>query len=344
MRQAAARGEKKIMFGAVLGDIVGSPYEKSADNIKTKDFPLFSERSRFTDDSVMTLAVAHAFLETGYSTEELSIREELISSMQAFGRRHPFAGYGARFSQWLRSPRPRPYNSFGNGSAMRVSSVGWLFHDLAKVRQMARLSAEVTHNHPEGIKGAEAVASAIFLARTGSSKDQIRAHIESKYRYDLSRTTDEIRPAYALRRAADDVDPVFARRHTAGDTDSIFALRRMADDTDSVNALRPRGDDNCTASAHKRTGDDAGSVYENTLTCMGSVPEAITAFLCGENFEDVLREAVSLGGDSDTIAAIAGSIAEAFYGIPDNLKAKCYDYLTDDLAAVLRTFEEAVGC
>lgn len=331
MRQAAARGEKKIMFGAVLGDIVGSPYEKSADNIKTKDFPLFSERSRFTDDSVMTLAVAHAFLETGYSTEELSIREELISSMQAFGRRHPFAGYGARFSQWLRSPRPRPYNSFGNGSAMRVSSVGWLFHDLAKVRQMARLSAEVTHNHPEGIKGAEAVASAIFLARTGSSKDEIRAHIESKYRYDLSRTTDEIRPAYALRRAADDADPV-------------FALPRMADDTDSVYGLCHRGDDNCTASAHKRTGDDVVSVYENTLTCMGSVPEAITAFLCGENFEDVLREAVSLGGDSDTIAAIAGSIAEAFYGIPDNLRAKCYDYLTDDLAAVLRSFEEAVGC
>jgi len=331
VRQAAARGEKKIMFGAVLGDIVGSPYEKSADNIKTKDFPLFSERSRFTDDSVMTLAVAHAFLETGYSTEELSIREELISSMQAFGRRHPFAGYGARFSQWLRSPRPRPYNSFGNGSAMRVSSVGWLFHDLAKVRQMARLSAEVTHNHPEGIKGAEAVASAIFLARTGSSKDEIRAHIESKYRYDLSRTTDEIRPAYALRRAADDADPV-------------FALPRMADDTDSVYGLCHRGDDNCTASAHKRTGDDVVSVYENTLTCMGSVPEAITAFLCGENFEDVLREAVSLGGDSDTIAAIAGSIAEAFYGIPDNLRAKCYDYLTDDLAAVLRSFEEAVGC
>ncbi len=266
------------MFGAILGDIVGSPYERPANNILTKDFPLFSERSRFTDDTVMTLAVADAFLEIGYSTEELSIRETLIRSMQRFGRRHPDAGYGKHFAQWLISPRPHPYGSYGNGSAMRVSSVGWLFHDLAKVRQMARLSADVTHDHPEGIKGAEAVASAIFLARTGHSKEEIREHIESRFKYDLSRTVDEIRPTYTFQ-----------------------------------------------------------------LSCMESVPEAITAFLDGNDFEDVLRTAVSLGGDSDTIAAIAGSIAEAYYGVPDFLKKECYEYLTDDLADVLRSFEEAIG-
>ncbi len=265
------------MFGAIFGDIVGSPYEFPGNNIKTKHFPLFSECSRITDDTVMTLAVADAFLETGYSTEELSIRETLIRSMQAFGRAHPDAGYGARFADWLRSPRPQPNNSFGNGSAMRVSSVGWLFHDLAKVRQMARLSADVSHNHPEGIKGAEAVASAIFLARTGASKDEIRAHIEQKFRYDLSRTIDSIRLS-----------------------------------------------------------------YQYGVTCAETVPEAIMAFLEGQDFEDVIRTAVSLGGDSDTIAAIAGSMAEAFFGVPDHLKKKCYDYLTEDLAAVLRAFEEAV--
>lgn len=261
-----------------MGDIVGSPYERPADNIRTKDFPLFSERSRFTDDTVMTLAVADAFLEIGYSTEELSIRETLIRSMQRYGRRHPDAGYGRRFSTWLMSPWPQPYGSYGNGSAMRVSSVGWLFNDLAKVRQMARLSADITHNHPEGIKGAEAVASAVFLARSGYSKEAIREHIESKFKYDLRRTVDDSRPAYTYR-----------------------------------------------------------------LSCMDTVPEAITAFLDGEDFEDVLRTAVSLGGDSDTIASIAGSIAEAYYGVPDFLKIECFEYLTDDLATVLRSFEEAVG-
>jgi ADP-ribosylglycohydrolase len=266
------------MFGAIIGDIVGSQYERPEENIRTKDFPLFSERSRFTDDTVMTLAVADAFLEMGYSTEELSVRGALIHSMQKFGRRHPHAGYGANFSKWLTSPRPQPYGSYGNGSAMRVSSVGWLFHDLAKVRQMARLSADVTHNHPEGIKGAEAVASAIFLARRGSSKEAIREHIESRFKYDLSRTVDELRPTYTYH-----------------------------------------------------------------LSCMKTVPEAITAFLDGEDFEDVLRTAVSLGGDSDTIAAIAGSIAEAFYGVPDLLKDECFEYLTDDLTAVLQAFEQAIG-
>ncbi|HHW94178.1 MAG TPA: ADP-ribosylglycohydrolase family protein [Clostridiaceae bacterium] len=266
------------MFGAIIGDIIGSPYERPANNIRTKDFPLFSERSRFTDDTVMTLAVADAFFEIGYSTEELSIRETLIRSMQKFGRRHPNTGYGKHFMKWLTSPWPQPYGSYGNGSAMRVSSVGWLFHDLAKVRQMARLSADVSHNHPEGIKGAEAVASAIFLARTGSSKEEIREYIEVRFKYDLSRTIDDIRPTYTYH-----------------------------------------------------------------LSCMETVPEAITAFLEGEDFEDVLRTAVSLGGDSDTITAIAGSIAEAYYGVPDLLKNECFDYLTDDLIAVLQSFEQAIS-
>ena len=175
------------MYGAILGDIIGSPYEFDMGN-KSKEFLLFSKNSMFTDDTVMTIAVAEAFMDA--PDDEESIRKRLIQSMQRWGHRYPNAGYGLRFSDWLDSDDPQPFNSWGNGSAMRVSSIAWLFDDLGTVRRMARISAEVTHNHQEGIKGAEATASAIFLARTGSSKADIKAYIEAQFGYDLSLLLD----------------------------------------------------------------------------------------------------------------------------------------------------------
>ena len=264
------------MYGAILGDIIGSPYEFDQ-GYKMKDFPLFSRNSEFTDDSVMTLAVADAFLSLPPEASEVEIRRFLVRSMQTYGRKYPYAGYGGMFHRWLRDTNPQPYGSYGNGSAMRVSSVGWLFDDLQTVRHMARLSAEVTHNHPEGIKDAEATASAIYLARTGSTKAEIKAYIEANFHYDLSRTCDEIRPTY---------------RHVE--------------------------------------------------SCQETVPESITAFLEGESFEDVIRTAVSLGGDCDTLTCIAGSIAEGFYGVPEELKQQCRERLPEDLRKVLRRLEEAL--
>lgn len=259
------------MYGAILGDIIGSPYEFDMGS-KTKEFPLFSKRSTFTDDSVMTIAVAEAFL--GVPDDDEVIRKRLIDAMQKYGALYPHAGYGLRFSDWLDSEAPMPYNSWGNGSAMRVSAVAWLYNDLETVRHMARLSAEVTHNHPEGIKGAEATASAIFLARTGYTKDRIRQYIENEFSYALNRTCDEIRPT-----------------------------------------------------------------YHHVESCMETVPEAITAFLEGDSFEDVIRTAVSLGGDCDTLTCIAGSIAEAFYGVSDDLKKECMSRLPQDLLEVLIRFD-----
>ena len=255
------------MYGAILGDIIGSPYEFDCGN-KSKEFPLFVKNSVFTDDTVMTVAVAEAFL--GAPDDDMEIRYRLVKAMQRYGKCYPHAGYGLRFSRWLRTRHPEPYNSWGNGSAMRVSAVAWLYQDLETVRSMARLSAEVTHNHPEGIKGAEATASAIFLARTGKTKAEIKAYIEENFHYDLSRTCDEIRPAY---------------RHVE--------------------------------------------------SCQETVPEAITAFLEGESFEDVIRTAVSLGGDCDTLACIAGSIAEGFYGVPEELKAECRNRIPREFADIL---------
>ena len=258
------------MYGAILGDIIGSPYEFDRGN-KSKVFPLFSEDSTFTDDTVMTLAVADAFMDL--QQEGHGARKKLIASMKAFGRMFPNAGYGIRFAMWLFSEEEAPYGSWGNGSAMRVASIAWLYDDIKSVRAAARLSAEVTHNHPEGIKGAEATASAIFLARTGSTKAQIKDYIEENFGYDLSRTCDEIRPYY---------------RHVE--------------------------------------------------SCQETVPEAITAFLEGESFEDVIRTAVSLGGDCDTLTCIAGSIAEGFYGVPEELKQECRNRLPEELKAVLDRF------
>ena len=260
------------MYGAILGDMIGAPYEFDRGN-KSKEFPLFCEHSCFTDDSVMTIAVAEALLDCRFRDDE-NIRAGLIDSMRKWGRKYPNAGYGAKFVRWLRAKDPQPYDSYGNGSAMRVSPAGWLVDTLEETRRMARFTAEVTHNHPEGIKGAEATASAIFLARTGCSKEEIREYTVQEFGYDLSRTSDEIRPGY----------------------------------------------------------------YHNE-SCQKTVPEAITAFLEGEDFEDVIRTAVSLGGDCDTLTCIAGSIAEAFYGVPAVLKAECRDRLPEDMLRVLDCFD-----
>ena len=262
------------MYGAILGDIICSPYEFDMGD-KTKDFPLFSDKSYFTDDTVMTIAVAEAFI--GAPDDENLIRQRLVHSMQKWGHRYPGAGYGIRFNCWLNSENPQPYNSWGNGSAMRVAPVAWLYHHLDAVRRIARISAEVTHNHPEGIKGAEATAASIFLARTGHSKPEIKSYIENEFHYDLSRTCDEIRPA-----------------------------------------------------------------YYHVESCQETVPEAITAFLEGNSFEDVIRTAVSLGGDCDTLTCIAGSIAEGFYGVPETLKVECRNRLDPALLNVLDHFTELI--
>lgn len=264
------------MYGAILGDIIGSPYEFDQGN-KSKTFPLFSQQSTYTDDTVMTIAVAEAFMDA--PDDDVIIRQRLIETMHRYGRMYPDAGYGGRFAMWLFLDGTEPYNSFGNGSAMRVSSAAWLYNDLDTIRRMARLSAEVTHNHPEGITGAEATASAIFLARTDSSKAEIKAYIEDQFGYDLSRSCDEIRPG-----------------------------------------------------------------YYHVESCQETVPEAITAFLEGDSFEDVIRTAVSLGGDCDTLTCIAGAIAEGFYGVPEELKKECYNRLPKPLWDVLMRFDDYWKC
>ena len=261
------------MYGALLGDIIGSPYEFSEGH-KTKDFPLLSAYSTFTDDSVMTIAVAEALMNTRNKGEE-ETKAALTASMQKWGRRYPRAGYGGRFWQWLAEQYPAPYNSWGNGSAMRVSATGWLYDTLEETLEKAIWSAEVTHNHPEGIKGAEATAAAIFLARTGKTKEEIKAYIEETFSYDLSRSCDEIRPGYHF-----------------------------------------------------------------DVSCQGSVPEAIICFLEGKDYIDTVRSAVSLGGDTDTQACIAGGIAEAIYEIPEDLKKACRLILKPDMSEVLDRFEE----
>ncbi len=264
------------MYGAILGDIIGSPYEFDRGD-KTKDFPLFSKTSRFTDDTVMTIAVAEALLNAKGQSDG-QIKAELVRCMRKWGAEYPYAGYGKSFSKWLKSSDPKPYRSYGNGSAMRVSAAGWLYDTIEKTRRIARLTAEVTHNHPEGIKGAESVAAAIFLARTDHTKEEIKEYIIKEFHYDLSRTCDEIRPAY---------------RHDE--------------------------------------------------TCQKTVPEAITSFLEGENFEDVIKTAVSLGGDCDTLACIAGSIAEAFYGVSVALEAECKARIPKDMRDILERFDAARG-
>ena len=252
------------MLGAILGDIVGSPYEFDHNNYKHKDFPLLSEKSHFTDDTVMTVAVAVGLIDGKGLPERTfcAVQHE----MRFWGREYPHAGYGGMFRRWLHAENPKPYGSFGNGSAMRVAAAGWLFDTLDKTLEMAKVTAEVTHNHPEGIKGAQATAAAIFLARTGHSKPEIKQYVEQTFGYDLNRTCDEIRPT-----------------------------------------------------------------YHHVETCQETVPEAIIAFLESVSFEDALRNAVSLGGDSDTLACITGGIAEAFYGMPQELRDETLKRLPEDI-------------
>lgn len=280
------------MIGAIVGDIVGSVYEWN--NIKTKDFPLFREDCFFTDDTIMTCAVAEAIMEGG-------TRDAFIDAMKKYGRMYPDAGYGGRFGAWLRSDSREPYNSFGNGSAMRVSPCAWVMDCgfCARTgmwptvgRNRATLSAQVTHDHPEGVKGAAAVADAIFMCRyhfggwhgeyerpisdqSEQCKEHIRKHIQLEYSYDLSRTLDEIRPGYQFNE-----------------------------------------------------------------TCQETVPQAIIAFLESRDFEDAIRNAISLGGDSDTLAAITGSTAEAAYGVPDWIEEKALSYLDVPLLDVVNRWKQ----
>ena len=258
------------MLGAIIGDIAGSVYEFN--NIKSEDFPLLEDRCFFTDDSVMTVAVAEALLNG--KRDEKKTEACMVKAMKKYGKAFPNAGYGGRFSGWLESKEPKPYGSYGNGSAMRVSPVAWYFHSLEKVEKFAEISARVTHDHPEGIKGVKAVAVAIFMARNGRDKDYIKRYLELKYRYDFSRTLDEIRPTYQF--------------------------------------------------------DE---------TCQGTVPVALEAFFEAESFEDTIRKAISVGGDSDTVAAIAGSVAEAVYPIPKEMPERPKSFLGKKLLALLKKWD-----
>lgn len=257
------------MLGAVVGDIIGSTYEFI--NMKDYNFELMPHGSCFTDDTVMTIAVAHWL---AHYDEEGLTKEQLISTMQELGRKYPFAGYGSSFNCWLWSENPQPYDSWGNGAAMRVSPVGLYAETLEEALVLAKRTAEVSHNHPEGIKGAQAVASAVWMAKHGHSKEEIRDYITDKFHYNLQRTIDEIRP-----------------------------------------------------------------IYQRDVSCQGSVPEAIICFLEGKNFEDVVRLAVSLGGDADTMACIAGSLAACIYHIPESIEEECKKLLPFPLYAKMCGFE-----
>ena len=264
------------MLGAIIGDTVGSVYEFN--NIKTTKFPLFDPRCNYTDDSVMTMAVADWLL-----TDPQHGMDTLETSFLNFAQKYPcpMGGYGPGFYRWLFEPetfvegKRHPYNSFGNGAAMRCSANGWMFDTLEETERVAGLSAAITHSHPEGIKGAQSTAAAIFMARNGKSKEEIRNYISTKYGYNLNRTCEEIRPVY---------------------------------DWDS--------------------------------SCQGTVPEAMVAFLDSTDFESALRLAVSLGGDSDTLACITGGIAEAFYkNIPDSIALKIWELIPEDFKAIFRAME-----
>ncbi len=257
------------MIGAIVGDIVGSRFEWN--NIKTKEFSLFTDACRPTDDTNMTLAVAKAILECDGNYETLS--EKAAKCMREVGRRYPDCGFGGMFSRWLKSDDMGDYNSFGNGSAMRVSPCGFAANSLPEAIMLSESVTKVTHSHPEGLKGAEAITKAIFMARNGSSKEEIRECISEMY--NLNFTLDDIREE-----------------------------------------------------------------YEFDVSCQGSVPQAIVAFLESESFEDAIRNAVSIGGDSDTIAAMTGAVAEAYYGVPGDIREKAESYLDDYQLGILMEFEK----
>lgn len=252
------------MLGAIAGDIIGSWYEFHA--IKTKEFELFPPKSKFTDDTTLSMAIAKSILED----------EPYLNNVVDFGLRYFDVGYGGFFKKWLKGEEHEPYNSWGNGSAMRVSPIAWAFDNEEQVLKEARKSAEITHNHPEGIKGAEATALAIFMARMGKTKEEIRERITEDFEYDLSRTVDEIRPNYKFE-----------------------------------------------------------------VSCQKSVPESIICFLDADSFEDCIRNCVSLGGDADTMAAIAGAIAEAYYGgVPKEIEDKINAYLPDEFIEIMHRFKK----
>jgi ADP-ribosylglycohydrolase len=255
------------MLGAIAGDVIGSIHEVAG--LKTKDFPLFHKRCRVTDDGVLTCAVAEKLLHGG----------DYVDLFHEYVREYPMAGYGGTFVRWAEEGRREPYNSWGNGSAMRVSSIGTIFDSLEEVAAEAKRSAEVTHNHPEGVKGAQATAVAVFLARTGHDKPAIKTHIEAEYGYNLSQRLDDIRPRYFF-----------------------------------------------------------------DVSCQGSVPQSIIAFLESTDYEDAVRNAISLGGDADTMACIAGAIAEAFYGgVPEAIRGPVMEKLDERLEGVVGEFTEKYG-
>ncbi|MBT8490145.1 MAG: ADP-ribosylglycohydrolase family protein [Deltaproteobacteria bacterium] len=255
------------MLGAIAGDIIGSVFEGNP--IKSVDFPLFGSNSVYTDDTVLTVAVANALIKG----------EAYATSLKKFARRYPYAGYGGSFFNWIFASDMEAYNSWGNGSAMRVSPVGFAFDSAHDVLTESKKSAEVTHNHPEGIKGAQATALAIFLARQGMDKKDIRKETERRFSYDLSRTLDEIRPSYYF-----------------------------------------------------------------DVSCQGSVPESIIAFLESEDYEDAVRKVISLGGDSDTMASIAGGIAQAFYkDIPDHIIVQVRKRLPEEFLLIIDSFNQKYG-
>lgn len=261
------------MIGAVIGDIIGSVYEWK--NIKSTVFPLFDWRCRPTDDSVMTIAVAKALMDT-LGQDEDRIYAALVKEMQYFGQLYPDAGYGGTFRHWLVAKEPKPYGSYGNGSGMRVSAAGWLYPTLEETRKMARLTAVTTHDHPEGVKGAESVASAIFLARTGAGKAEIKKYIEDEFCYELDTPLDDIRDSYMF-----------------------------------------------------------------DVSCQGSVPQAIRAFLEGEDYESTVRLGISIGGDSDTIGCMAGGMADAMYGVPEAIQTEGLSRLPKPLREQVERFREA---
>lgn len=256
------------MIGAIIGDIVGSRFEWN--NHRAKDFELFTPECFATDDSVMTLAIGKALMESRPDWSDLS--EQAVRCMQEVGRPYPDCGYGGRFREWMYSANPRPYNSFGNGAAMRVSACGFMAKSLDEAKRLSKAVTGVTHNHPEGLKGAEAATVAIYMARTGSTLKEIREVIDREY-YPMNFTLDAIRDTYRFNE-----------------------------------------------------------------TCQNTVPQALMAFFESAGFEDAIRNAISVGGDSDTLAAITGGVAEAFYGVPDDLRIKAEGYLDERLKKILDAY------
>ena len=259
------------MIGAIIGDIVGSVYEFH--NLKSKNFEFLGEHNYFTDDTVMSLAVAKAVAE--YKKDGGNLGLMATDCMRELGAIYPKAGYGPMFRQWLRSDNPKPYFSYGNGAAMRVSACGYAASSIEEAKSLSKAVTEITHNHPEGLKGAEAIAVAVYLAKTGSSKEEIKRYVQENY-YNMDFTLDGIRDRYKYH-----------------------------------------------------------------VSCQGSVPQALEAFFESTNFEDAIRNAISIGGDSDTIGAMTGAVAEAYYGVPKNIRNRAENYLEPKLLSILLSFEKA---